>query len=110
MSRRRALKRENQTIGPYSGMVSPAYHSGTQPETALYAIDIYDPVYGVAQALPLLPSIDQRELRRGLTAYSQDLWDVTARVSLVGGVRLDTYSQELRKNLTGASRARATRR
>ncbi|WP_442680911.1 TonB-dependent siderophore receptor [Sphingomonas sp. ASY06-1R] len=67
-----------------------------------YAIDIYHPVYGVATALPLLPSIDQREHRRGLTFYAQDLWDVTGRLSLVGGVRLDTYRQTLRKNLTGA--------
>jgi len=66
-----------------------------------YAIDIYDPVYGVAQASPLLPSIDQRETRRGLTLYAQDLWDVTDRFSLVGGVRLDDYSQKLDKNLTG---------
>lgn len=67
-----------------------------------YAIDIYQPVYGAAQALPLLPSIDQREDRRGLTLYAQDLWDVTGRLSLVAGVRLDAYRQKLRKNLTGA--------
>ncbi len=66
-----------------------------------YAIDIYDPVYGVAQASPLLQSIDQRETRRGLTLYAQDLWDITDRFSLVGGVRLDDYSQKLAKNLTG---------
>ncbi|WP_235054236.1 TonB-dependent siderophore receptor [Novosphingobium lindaniclasticum] len=68
-----------------------------------YAIDIYDPVYGVAEAAALLPNLDQRELRRGLTFYAQDLWDLTDRFSLVGGVRLDVYSQELRKNLTGAA-------
>jgi iron complex outermembrane receptor protein len=67
-----------------------------------YAIDIYDPVYGQAQAAPLLPSIDQRERRRGLTLYAQDLWDVTDRLALVGGVRLDSYRQTLRRNLTGA--------
>lgn len=66
-----------------------------------YAIDIYDPVYGQAQAAALLPSIDQREIRRGLTVYAQDLWDLTDRFSLVGGVRFDAYDQTLRRNLTG---------
>ena len=69
---------------------------------APYAIDIYDPVYGVAQALPLLPSIDQREKRDALAIYAQDLWDATSRLSFVGGVRLDVYRQALRRNLTGA--------
>ncbi|MDP1028401.1 TonB-dependent siderophore receptor [Sphingomonas sp. KR1UV-12] len=74
---------------------------------APYAIDIVDPVYGVAQALPLLPSLDQREKRDALAIYAQDLWDVTERLSFVGGMRLDTYRQELRRNLTGAvSRAK----
>jgi iron complex outermembrane receptor protein len=67
-----------------------------------YAIDIYEPVYGVSQAAPLLPSIDQREKRKGLTLYAQDLWQVTDALSLVGGLRWDSYSQTLRKNLTGA--------
>lgn len=69
---------------------------------APYAIDVFDPVYGIAQALPLLPSIDQREKRDVLAIYAQDLWDVTGRLSVVGGIRLDTYRQELRRNLTGA--------
>lgn len=68
-----------------------------------YAIDIFNPVYGVAEALPLLPSIDQRETRRVVTLYAQDLWEVTDRLTLVGGVRLDSYKQELLKNLTGAT-------
>ena len=67
-----------------------------------YAIDIFNPVYGASQALPLLPSIDQRETRRVVTVYAQDLWEVTDRLTLVGGVRLDSYKQELVKNLSGA--------
>ena len=67
-----------------------------------YAIDVFNPVYGVAQPLPLLPSIDQRETRRVLTLYAQDMWDVTNRLTLVGGVRFDAYRQQLHKNLTGA--------
>ena len=69
---------------------------------APYAIDIYAPVYGQAQAAPLLPNLDQRERRDGLTLYAQDLWDLTDRFSLVGGARFDTYRQSLRRNLTGA--------
>lgn len=67
-----------------------------------YAIDIFNPVYGVSEALPLLPSINQRETRQVVTLYAQDLWEVTDRLTLVGGVRFDTYEQELLKNLTGA--------
>lgn len=67
-----------------------------------YAIDIFAPSYGTSQALPLAPSIDQREKRRVLTAYAQDMWDVTDRLTLVGGARFDTYDQELTRNLTGA--------
>lgn len=67
-----------------------------------YAIDIFAPVYGASQAQPLLPSIDQREKRRVLTVYAQDMWDVTERLTLVGGVRVDTYDQELTRNLSGA--------
>lgn len=72
-----------------------------------YAIDIYDPVYGVAQAAPLLPSIDQREIRDNLTLYAQDLWEVGDGLSLVGGARVDTFSQTLHRNLTG-TRSRIT--
>lgn len=68
-----------------------------------YAIDIFTPVYGVAQALPLLPSISQRETRRVGTLYIQDMWDVTGRLTLVGGVRIDSYRQRLRRNLTGVT-------
>ncbi|WP_294356815.1 TonB-dependent siderophore receptor [uncultured Sphingomonas sp.] len=71
-----------------------------------YAIDIYDPVYGVAQAAPLLPSIDQREKRHAVTLYAQDLWDVGRGVSLVGGARYDHVDQKLRRNLTGATSQR----
>ncbi|MBB5710221.1 TonB-dependent siderophore receptor [Sphingomonas xinjiangensis] len=67
-----------------------------------YAVDVFAPVYGIARPLPLLPSIDQRETRRVLTLYAQDMWDVTDRLTLVGGLRFDTYRQQLQKNLTGA--------
>ena len=72
-------------------------------ETHPYAIDIFDPVYGVAQALPLLPSIDQRETRQVLSLYAQDAWAVTTKLDLVGGVRFDAYRQQLERNLVNAT-------
>lgn len=68
-----------------------------------YAIDIFNPIYGASEALPLLASIDQRETRRVVTLYAQDLWEVTDRLTLVGGVRLDSYKHKLLKNLTGTT-------
>lgn len=67
-----------------------------------YAIDVFDPRYGASVPLPLLPSIDQRETRRVLTLYAQDMWDVSDTLTLVGGVRFDAYRQQLHKNLSGA--------
>jgi iron complex outermembrane receptor protein len=68
-----------------------------------YAIDVFAPVYGVAQALPLLPNLDQREKRRVLSVYVQDTWAITDRLEMVGGVRFDTYRQQLTRNLVAAT-------
>lgn len=68
-----------------------------------YAIDVFLPVHGVAQPLPLLPSIDQRETRRVLSLYAQDAWAVTDRLDLVGGIRFDTDRQQLARNLVKAT-------
>ncbi len=68
-----------------------------------YAIDVFNPVYGETQALPLLPSIDQRETRRVVSLYAQDAWAVTDRLDLVGGMRLDAYRQRLARNLVKAT-------
>ncbi len=70
-----------------------------------YAIDVLDPVYGATQALPLLPSIDQRETRRVLSLYAQDSWRVTDRLDLVGAFRVDAYRQQLARNLVKATTA-----
>ncbi len=69
--------------------------------TAPHAISIDDPVYG-GQALPLLPFTDNRETRRVTTLYAQDLWQVSSRLSLLAGVRVDDYRQTVRNNRTGA--------
>ncbi|TXC72852.1 TonB-dependent siderophore receptor [Sphingomonas ginsenosidivorax] len=68
-----------------------------------YATNPLNPVYGSTQPLPLLANIDQRETRRVLSLYAQDSLAVTDRLDLVGGVRFDTYRQQLERNLVGAT-------
>ncbi|MEG3091856.1 TonB-dependent receptor [Sphingomonas sp. PB1R3] len=65
-----------------------------------YAIDVFDPVYGGPQPT-LLPFLNQTETRAAGTVYVQDMWDITDRLTLTGGVRYDLYRQQLRRNLTG---------
>lgn len=65
-----------------------------------YAIDVFDPVYGGPQPT-LLPFLNQTETRRSIALYAQDMWDLTDRLTLTGGVRYDAYRQRLRRNLTG---------
>jgi len=65
-----------------------------------YAIDVFDPVYG--QTPPeLLPFTNNDETRRSATLYVQDMWELTDRLTLTGGVRLDAYRQRIRNNLNG---------
>lgn len=71
-----------------------------------YAIDVFDPVYGGPQPT-LLPFLNQTETRASGAIYAQDMWDVTDRLTLTGGVRYDLYRQQLRRNLTGLT-TRAT--
>jgi len=68
--------------------------------TATYGINIYNPVYG-GQALALLPFTDNRETRSVTTVYVEDLWEVTDRLSLTGGLRYDDYVQKIRNRRTG---------
>lgn len=69
--------------------------------TAPYGIDIYQPVYG-GQALSLAPFTDNHEVRRVVTLYAQDLWEVSDRLSLQAGIRYDSYVQRIRNKRTGA--------
>lgn len=69
---------------------------------APHPINVFNPVYGDV-ALPLLPFADNHETRRVTTVYVQDLWEVTDRLSLTGGVRYDDYVQKIRNNRTGAT-------
>lgn len=70
-------------------------------QAAPYGIDIFQPVYG-GQAQPLLPFTDNRETRRVVTVYAQDLWEVSDRLNLLAGIRRDSYVQKIRNNRTGA--------
>jgi len=67
-----------------------------------YAIDVLDPVYG-AQAAALLPFTNNDESRWAGTVYLQDMWDVTDRLTLIGGVRIDPYRQKIVNNNTGGT-------
>lgn len=65
-----------------------------------YAIDVYNPVYG--QTPPaLLPFTNNREKRWSGTVYAQDMWTVTDRLTLSGGIRFDAYRQRIRNNNSG---------
>ncbi len=65
-----------------------------------YAIDVFNPVYG--QTPPtLLPFTNNREKRWSGTLYAQDMWDVTDRLTLSGGIRFDAYRQRILNNNTG---------
>jgi len=68
---------------------------------APYSIDVFAPVYG-GTALPLTPFTDNREKRWAATAYLQDLWEVTDRLTLSGAVRYDPYRQRIANARTGA--------
>lgn len=67
-----------------------------------YAVDLFQPVYG-AVAAPLLPFTNNDESRWAGTFYIQDMWEVTDRLTLVGGVRIDAYRQRIVNNNTGAT-------
>lgn len=67
---------------------------------APYAVDLFNPVYG-AVAAPLRPFTNNDESRWVGTFYVQDMWDVTDRLTLVGGARIDPYRQKIVNNNTG---------
>lgn len=69
---------------------------------APYAVDLFEPTYG-AVAAPLLPFTNNDESRWVGTFYIQDMWEVTDRLTLVGGARIDAYRQRIVNNNTGAT-------
>ncbi len=66
-----------------------------------YAIDLFSPVYGSSIAAPLRPFTNNDESRWAGTFYVQDMWDVTDRLTLVGGARIDPYRQKIVNNNSG---------
>ncbi len=68
---------------------------------APYAVDVHNPVYGQPRPTPN-PFTDNLETREVVTVYAEDLWEVTDRLSLSAGVRLDDYRQTIRNNRTQA--------
>ncbi|OWK28473.1 TonB-dependent siderophore receptor [Sphingomonas mucosissima] len=71
-------------------------------QAAPYAIDLFNPVYG-SVAAPLRPFTNNDESRWVGTFYIQDMWDVTDRLTLVGGARIDPYRQKIVNNNTGVT-------
>jgi iron complex outermembrane receptor protein len=67
---------------------------------APYGIELLNPVYG-AIASPLRPFTNNDENRLAGTVYVQDMWEVTDRLTLVGGARIDPYRQRIVNNNTG---------
>ena len=67
---------------------------------APYAIDVANPVYGQPRPTPR-PFVDNLERRRAGTVYVQDMWSVTDRLTVLGGLRIDPYRQRLHNRLTG---------
>lgn len=69
---------------------------------APYAIDVFAPVYGQPAPVPV-PFVDNREKRWAATLYVQDMWDVTDRLTMSGGIRIDPYRQRMANLLTGVT-------
>ena len=68
---------------------------------APYAIDIFAPVYGQPQPLPL-PNTDTREEQRNRALYVQDALSIGARWRILAGARIDRYTQSLHDLRNGA--------
>lgn len=67
---------------------------------APYAIDIFNPVYGQRQPVPL-PNTDTRERQRGTAFYLQDAIRVAQDWRVVAGVRIDDVTLDLLNRRTG---------
>ncbi|MGJ7610096.1 TonB-dependent siderophore receptor [Variovorax sp. GB4R4] len=90
------------------GMESFRFHMDSlmlraNPSTARpYAINIYNPVYGQAQPVPLR-NTDTDERQRGTAFYVQDAVKLAPQWRLVAGVRVDDYRQSLENRIVGTT-------
>ena len=64
-----------------------------------YAIDIYEPVYGVSVPAPMVPITATDELQRSLGIYAQDQIELSAQWKALVGVRYDRYKQRVDDSL-----------
>lgn len=77
------------------------YQERFRPSAAApYPINVFNPVYG-GLAGALTPFTDTNERRRSVAFYAQDMWEVTDRLSFVGGARYDRLDQLLDNRRTG---------
>lgn len=67
---------------------------------APYAIDVFAPVYGQAQPVPL-PNTDTHEQQRNLAFYVQDVMSIGEHWRLLAGLRHDRYEQDLLNRRNG---------
>jgi iron complex outermembrane receptor protein len=81
----------------------------SNPATAPYAIDIYQPAYGQARTAPLAPLFDTRDRQRATGVFVQDQIDLSAQWKLLAGVRFDRFHQDYQDLLarTAPSQAHA---
>ncbi|MFN3886802.1 MAG: TonB-dependent siderophore receptor [Aquabacterium sp.] len=74
-----------------------------------YAIDIYNPVYGQAQPVPL-PFTDRVQRRHGRALYAQDVWTVAPQWRVMLGLRLDDAGQSTHDRRSTAAVPHAAQR
>lgn len=60
-----------------------------------YALDIFNPVYGVAQAGAVNPLYANDETQQAAGIYLQNVMELTAQIDLLLGVRYDQYQQKI---------------
>lgn len=68
-----------------------------------YAINIQNPLYGIATAGALTPLYNNIEKQKGSGAYLQDQIDVSAHWKLLLGARVDQYEQNIVEKLKTTS-------
>ncbi|MDG1858691.1 MAG: TonB-dependent siderophore receptor, partial [Emcibacteraceae bacterium] len=74
------------------------------PLADVYAINIFDPVYGNATPAPLAPLVHNDEDQKSFGIYVNDQVDITDKLKLRVGGRYDDFSQEIFNVLADAPR------
>lgn len=82
------------------------YQTRGRPSAAVpYAIDIYDPIYGVSVApAPLVANTNTQERQRARAVYAQDQLEFSEQWKALVGVRYDKYKQTVTNLLTTPAR------